>query len=118
VRDAVVSVLRVTPVVAIEPISHVQELLGDYHLERPGLRPINARQVDQDEMISGSGCKRIGTADRAPQSATEPAFKDAALGGDAKPVCWQFEERDVSLQKMARLFVVDHPIHDDLQSAG
>ena len=104
--------------VAVEPISHVQELLGDYHLEGPRPRPVDARQVDQDEMIRSSGCKRICAADRASQSATEPTFEDAALGGDAKPVSWQFEERDVSLQKIARLFVVDHPIHGDLQSDG
>ena len=70
------------------------------------------------EMIAGRGRKRISAADRAPQPATQPAFEDATLGGDAEPVRWQFEERDVSFQKIARFLVVDQPTHDDLQGDG
>ena len=44
-RDTIVAVLRVPAVVAIKPVSHVQELLGDHHFERPRPRPIDARQL-------------------------------------------------------------------------
>ncbi len=43
-------------------------------------------------------------------------FKYAAVGGNAEAVCWQFEERDVSFEKLARFLVIDQPGHDgDLQ---
>jgi hypothetical protein len=107
VRDAIVPVLRVPAEVAIEAVSHMQELLSDHHLERsrPGL--VDARQVDQDEMIARRGRKRVRAADRTPQTAAQPAFEDATLGGDAETVRWQTEERDVSFQKFARFLVVD-----------
>ena len=69
-------------------------------------------------MIADGGRKRISAADRAPQPATQPAFEDATIGGDAEPISWQFEERDVSFQKIARFLVVDQPAHDDLQDDG
>ncbi len=117
-RDAIVSVLRVPAEVAIEPVSHVQEFLSDYHLERPRPRLIDAQQVDQDEMIPRRGRKRIGAADRAPQPATQPTLEDATFGGDAEAVRWQPEEPDVSFQKVARFLVVDQPSHNELQSDG
>jgi hypothetical protein len=52
VRYAIVPMLRVPPEIAIEPVSHVQEFLGDYHLQRTRLRSIDPRQIDQDEMIA------------------------------------------------------------------
>jgi len=118
VCDAIVPVFRVPAEVAIEPVSHVQELLSDYHLERPRPGLIDARQVDQNEMIAGRGRKRIGAADRAPQAAAQPAFEDATLGGDAETVRWQREERYVSFQKFARFLVVDQPSHNELQGDG
>ncbi len=105
--DAVVSVLRVSAEVAVEPVSHVQEFLGDDNLERPRLRSIDARQVYQNEMMAGCGRKRIGAADRAPHAPSQPAFKDSALGGDPETVRWQIEERNVSLEKLARILVID-----------
>jgi hypothetical protein len=118
VRDAIMSVLGVPAEVAIEPVSHVQELFSDYHLERARQRLIDARQVDQDEMIPGRWRKRISAADGAPQPAAQPAFKDATLGGDAETVRRQPEERDVTFQKFARFLVVDQPSHNDLQGGG
>jgi len=108
-------VLRVSPVVSIEPISHVHEFLRDDHLERPRPRLIDPRQVDQDEMISGCRCKRIRAADGALQPATQPALENPTLGGDAKPVRWQFQEHDVSFQESAGFLVADCPTHDGLQ---
>ena len=32
-RDTIVPMLRVPAEIAVEPVSHVQELLGDYHFE-------------------------------------------------------------------------------------
>ena len=119
VRDAVVPMLRVPAEVAVEPVAHVQELLGNYHLERPWLRAIDARQVDQDEMMARCGGKRIGATDRAPHAPSQPAFEDTALGSDPKAVSWQIEERDVSFEKPARFLVIDQPVHDDsLQGDG
>ena len=46
-RDAIVPVLRVPPEVAIEPVSHMQELLGDHHLERMRLGAVDPWQVDR-----------------------------------------------------------------------
>jgi hypothetical protein len=62
-RDAIVPMLRVPAEVAVEPVSHVQQLLGHYHLERPRLGAIDARQVDQDEMFTRCRHKRIGATD-------------------------------------------------------
>jgi hypothetical protein len=61
--------LRVPSEVAIEPVSHVQELFCDDHFERPRPRLIDARQVDQNEMIAGGGRKRVSTANRPSYSA-------------------------------------------------
>jgi hypothetical protein len=63
VRDAIVPVLRVPAEVAIEAVSHMQELLSDHYLERSRPRLVDARQVDQDEMIAGRRRKRIRAAD-------------------------------------------------------
>ena len=69
-------------------------------------------------MIAECRPKSICAADRAPQPATQPAFEEAALGGDAETISWQLKERDVSFQKIARFLVVDEPAHDDLQDDG
>jgi hypothetical protein len=98
VRDAIVSMLRVPAEVTVESVSHVQELLCDHDFERARLRVIDARQVDQDQMIAGCWRKRVGATDRAPQSSTQPAFEDAMLGRDAETVSWQIEERGVSFE--------------------
>jgi hypothetical protein len=98
VRDAIVSMLRVPAEVAVEPVAHVHELLSDHDLERARLRVIDARQVDQDQIIAGCGRKRVGATDRAAQPATQPAFEDATLGSDAETVSWQIEERGVSFE--------------------
>jgi hypothetical protein len=108
--------LRVPSEVAIEPVSHVQELFCDDHFERPRPRPIDARQVDQNEMIAGR--KRISPANRASHPAAQPACEDATLGGDVETVRWQREERDVLFQKFARFLVIDEPSHNELQRDG
>jgi hypothetical protein len=118
VRYAIVPMLRVPAEVAIEAVSHVHELLSDDHFERPRPRLIDARQIDQNEMFAGRGCKCISAADRAPQPAAEPAFEHATLGGDPQTVRWQPEQRDVSFHKFARFLVVDQPSHSDLQGDG
>jgi hypothetical protein len=118
VRDAIVPVLRVPAEVAIEPVSHVQELLSDHYLKRPRPRLIDARQIDQNQMIAGSGRKRISAADRAPQPTAQPAFEHATLGGDPETIRWQHKQRDVSFQKLARFLMVDQPSHSDLQGDG
>ena len=117
-RDAIVSVLRVPAEVAIEPVSHVQQLLSDYDFERPRSRLIDARHVDQNEMIAGRRRKRVGAADRAPQPPAQPAFEDATLGSDAESVRWQHEERDVSFEIFARFLVVNQPSHYELHDDG
>jgi hypothetical protein len=117
-RDAIVPMLRVPPEIAVEPVSHMQELLGDDDFERPRPRLIDARQIDQDEMIAGRGRESISAANRAPEAATQPAFEDATLGSDAEAVRWQCEERNVSFQKLARFLVVDQPIHDHIRGDG
>jgi hypothetical protein len=117
-RDPIVAVLRMAAMVAIKLVSHVQELLGDHHFQRLRSWPIDARQIDQNQMIADGGPKCISAADRAPQPATQPAFEDATIGGDAELISWQLEERDVSYQKIARFLVVDQPAHDDLQDDG
>jgi hypothetical protein len=118
VRDAVVPVLRVPAEVAIEPVSHMQQLLSDYDFERPRSRLIDARQVDQNEMIARRRRKGVGTADRAPQPPAQPAFEDATLGSDAESVRWQHEERDVSFEQFARFHVVNQPSHNELHGDG
>jgi hypothetical protein len=118
VRNAVVPVLRVPAEVAVEAVSHMQELLGDHHLERPWSCLIDAWQVDQNEMVARHGRKRISATDRASQPAAQPAFEDAVIGGGAEMIRWQTEERDVSFQKFARFLVVDQPSHDDPQGDG
>jgi hypothetical protein len=115
-RYAIVPMLRVPSEVAIEPVSHVQELFCDDHFERPRPRLIDAGQVDQNEMIAGR--KRISPANRASHPAAQPACEDATLGGDAETVRWQREERDVSFQKFARFLVIDEPSHNKLQGDG
>jgi hypothetical protein len=118
VRYAIVPMLRMPSEVAIEPVSHVQELFCDDHFERPRPRLIDARQVDQNEMLTGRGRKRISAANRAQHRAAQPALEDATLGGDTETVRWQREERDVSFQKFARFLVIDEPSHNKLQGDG
>jgi hypothetical protein len=112
VCNSIVAVLRVPADIAIEPISHMQELLGNNHLERPRLRAIDAREIDQDQMFTGCRHERICATDRCPQSSSQPTFEDPPLGGDAKAVRWQREEPDVSFEKISRFLVVDQPTHD------
>ena len=118
VCDAIVPVLCVPAEVAIEPVSHVQEFLCDHHLQRSPSRLVDARQVDQNEMIAGRGRKRISAANRASQSPAQPSFEDATLGRDAETIRWQPEKRDVSFQKLARFLMVDQPFHSDLPGGG
>jgi hypothetical protein len=105
--DAIVPMLCVPAEVSVEPVSHVQELLGDDHFERLRLRAIDAGQVDQDEMFIGCRRKRIGAANRTPQPSSQPNFEDSALGGDPEAICWQREESNVSFEMPARFLVID-----------
>jgi hypothetical protein len=117
-RDTIVPVLRVAAEIAVEPVAHVQEFLGNHHFERARTRAIDTWHVDQDEMFTRCGRKRVGATDRAAHASSQPAFKVPTLRCDAQAVGRQFESRDVSLHKPARFLVVDQPAHDgDLQRA-
>jgi hypothetical protein len=118
-RDTIVPVLRVPAQIAVEPVPHVQEFLGDDDFERARSRLIDARQVDQDEMFTRCSDKRIGATNRASHPSSQPAFEFTTFGCDAEAVCRQVETRNVSLEQTARFLVVDQPVHDgDLHGAA
>jgi 3-deoxy-D-arabino-heptulosonate 7-phosphate (DAHP) synthase class II len=62
-RNTVVTVFRVPSEVAIQPVSHVNELLDDNNFERARAGLINARKIDQNEMIPGPRRECIGASD-------------------------------------------------------
>ena len=111
-RDTIVPVPRMAAQIAVEPVPHVQELLGEDHFERARSRMIDSRQVDQDEMFTRCRGKRIGATDRASHPPSQPEFEFPTLGCDAETVCRQIETRDVALKKSARFLVIDQPAHD------
>jgi hypothetical protein len=76
----------VPPKIAIESVSHVYELLGDDNLEGPGARLVNARKVDQNEMMVGTREVRVRAANGRAHTPTKPTFKHAPLRGDSKSI--------------------------------
>ena len=98
VRDPVVTVLRVPAKVAIESISHVDELLGNDNFKRPGPRPVDTRQVDQNEVIAGCRCVGVSSTNRRPHPPPQPALKNAPLHRDPETIDRQLQEDQIPLE--------------------
>jgi hypothetical protein len=90
----------------------VYELLGHDNLERPGLRQVDARKVDQNEMMVRLRKVCIRAANRRAYTPTEPAFKNTPLRGDPKTIHRQAQERDIPFEKLVSFHVIDVPTHE------
>jgi hypothetical protein len=64
VRDAVVSVFRMPPVIAVEMIAHMNQFFGNDNFERLWLSSIDSRQVDQNSVLAERGEKHVCAAER------------------------------------------------------
>jgi hypothetical protein len=115
-RNTIMTVLCVPAQVAVQTVSHVDELLGNNNFQRSWPRLIDARKIDQNEMISGSRHERVGAADRRPYPPSEPALKDTPLRRHPQMIDGQLQARQIQIEKLLRFRVIDLPALDgDLQ---
>ncbi len=47
--------------IAIDPVTHVDQFLGDDDFEGTRPREIEASQIDENEMVAGPGVIRVGS---------------------------------------------------------
>lgn len=105
----------VPPEVAVQPVSHMDQLLGDDHFKGSWMTEIDARHVDQDEMLVGLGRERVGSANRRPHPPAKPTLENRALRRDAEPFHRKIEQHDVPFEEFARFRVIDSVVqHADL----
>jgi hypothetical protein len=74
VRNAVVAVFGVSPEVAIQPISKMNEFLADNDFDRARASQIDSLQIDQDEVTVVALVVGVGAAIRGGHSPAEPGF--------------------------------------------
>ncbi len=101
--------LRVAARVAIQPVSHVNQLFGnnDFQRTRPG--QVDSREVDQDAMFVRCRVEAVGAAYRRSHSSTEPRFEDSPLGGHTQMIDRKGQEFDVFLEMALGFRVIDVP---------
>jgi hypothetical protein len=62
--DAVMTVLRVSSQVPIEPVSHVDQFFGDHDFERSRARTVDPGQINEDHMLVGMRPVRVCAGNR------------------------------------------------------
>lgn len=95
-RDSIVTVMRVPTSIAIELVSHVQELFGDDHLDCGGARYIDAVEMDEHGMAMARADKAVraanGPADETPP---DPSRIGWTVGGNVEIIGRESKDRDV-----------------------
>jgi hypothetical protein len=104
--------LRVPAKIAIEAVAHVYELLGDDNFKRSRMRLVNARKVDQDEMMVGLLEVCIRAADRRAHTPPEPALEHPALRRDPETIDGQAQELYIPFDKLVHFRVIHVPTHN------
>ena len=97
VGNAVVAVLGMPSQVAVQPVAHVNQLFGDDDFQSPRLRLIDARKVDENQMLVHSRHERVGAADRSDNAAPKPRLENRPVCSDPHTVNRESEQCDVPL---------------------
>jgi hypothetical protein len=108
-RDTVISVLGVAAKITIQPVSHVNQFLGNDDFERPWPGEIETGEIDQNEMSAVPGVKRVRSPNGRSDSPPYPLFELPPVGRHAKTIDWQLEPCDVGFEVSARLLMVHLP---------
>lgn len=102
VRDSVIPMVGVAPGVAVQPVTHVNQLFGDDELHRPRLILIDSFEVDQHGVIAGPAQEAVGTAKRRRHSAADPPPIRSAAGCHPKMIDGQLEQHTVVIDEFAQ----------------
>ncbi len=109
--NAIVAVLRVSPVVSGDVILHMDQLFRNNDLHGPRLRPVDPRQVDQDCVFLRSTEIDVRPADAPANSPAQPPFKRGAFGRDPELVGRQREHLEIVFDPTQRLVIIDIKPH-------
>jgi hypothetical protein len=96
VGNPIVAVMRVPADIAIELVTHVQELFGDDDLDSGRARGIDPVEMDEHGMATARSDKAVRTANRpANGTSPDPSRKGWTVGGNVEIVGREGKERNV-----------------------
>ncbi len=103
--DPVVAVAGVAPVIAVEPVPHVNQFFGNHDFHGPWLILVDAFEVDQDDVVPGPDEIAVGPAVRRRDASPNPGPKRGPVGGNAQAVDRQMEQGDIVIQEFGQAVI-------------
>lgn len=98
------AVVGVSAAIPIDPVAHVDELLGHHDLEGARLLQVDSRQIDEHRVFREPGNVDVCTADRCTDSTTEPPFELSSLHRDQEVLAVELEPLEVTLHEHTHVF--------------
>lgn len=112
-RNAIVTVFRMPPAVAIDSMPHMEQFFTDHDLERFGLGQIDATQIDENEMLAPARVKHIGAPDRSADPPADPCVIRLPIVGNPEIVGGKLKPVDKALQEWQYAVVVESEEHEE-----
>lgn len=92
------TVLGMTTQIAVEAITHVDQLFGDDDVERVRLAQVDTRQVNQDHMFISTRQVRVGATHRGAKPASQPALERWLIRRDPQSLARQLQAFTIPLR--------------------
>jgi hypothetical protein len=80
--DTIVAMTSMPAAISIDPVTHVQELLGDDDFERLRLTEIDPTQIDQNKVLLATRVIHISSPDRPADLSADPTIERLSARGD------------------------------------
>ncbi len=81
--------MRMSPVIAVEVVPHVDQLLADDDLQGMGCPEVDPGSIDQDRVSIRLAQKAVGAAVTGGHPPAQPASEDSTLVGHPEVLRWQ-----------------------------
>ena len=103
--NAIISVVGMPAVIAIEVVPHVNEFFSDHQLDGTRLRSIDAVQMNEYCVLLGPSHETIGAAIRGRNQPPDPLLVRLTTGGHHQVVDWKSEQCNIPFDQFGQLIV-------------
>ncbi len=109
--DAVIAVSGMPAQVAINAVSHVNELFRDHDFQRSWLSAVEPRQIDQDKVLTLPRQECVGAANRGAHPPAQPRFELTPLRSHPQMIDRKAQTPDIVLDVPPCLSIRRLPAH-------
>lgn len=103
--DSVVTVMRMSPMIPVEPITHVDQFFSHYQFYCARGAGIYALQVDQDCMLPAPTDKTVCSTIRGGHESSNPLAVRCAVRRDHQRVSGKGEQRNIPIDQAREIGV-------------